>query len=521
MYAEHAEAVRQYGSMLWSELDIGKMMSGTEEILNKLRKLKHLKALPTFELVEKEVQGFFNSLPLMRELKSDALRKRHWNQLMEVTGQTFDMDPKTFTLGNMFSMQLHKFGDDIAKICNAAVKELTIESEIKKLFEVWREQRFELGKYMKGSEDRGWVLKGTEEISVLLEDMGLNLQSMMASPFVRPFLAEVRSWEQKLSLIGECIEVWMLVQRKWMYLESIFVGSDDIRHQLPQEAKRFDNIDKAWQKIMTDTAKNTNVLDACSADGRLATLQSLSEQLEVCQKSLSEYLDTKRCAFPRFFFISDDELLSILGTSDPTSVQEHMLKLFDNCATLKFGRGNKSIVGMVSSEKEGFDFRTPVAIEGAVEVWMTAVEAEMRRTLYQISKEGVFYYAKSPRTKWILENLGMVTLVGSQIWWTWETEDVFRRVRDGNKHGMKEFAAKLTGQLSELTTMVRSDLSNEARKKVNALIIIDVHARDIIDTFVRDSIMDAREFAWESQLRFYWDRQQDDILIRQCTGLFR
>ncbi len=62
----------------------------------------------------------------------------------------------------------------------------------------------------------------------------------------------------------------------------------------------------------------------------------------------------------------------------------------------------------------------------------------------------------SGRTKWILENLGMVTLVGSQIWWTWETEDVFRRVREGNKHAMKEFAAKLTGQLSELTNMVRA-----------------------------------------------------------------
>jgi hypothetical protein len=41
------------------------------------------------------------------------------------------------------------------------------------------------------------------QITVLLEDMGLNLQSMLASPFVRPFLSEVRSWEQKLSLIGK------------------------------------------------------------------------------------------------------------------------------------------------------------------------------------------------------------------------------------------------------------------------------------------------------------------------------
>ncbi len=77
------------------------------------------------------------------------------------------------------------------------------------------------------------------------------------------------------------------VQRKWMYLESIF-GSDDIRHQLPDEAKRFDNIDKNWKKIMADTAKNPNIVVACSSDGRLDTLNMLFNQLENCQKSLSE-----------------------------------------------------------------------------------------------------------------------------------------------------------------------------------------------------------------------------------------
>ena len=83
---------------------------------------------------------------------------------------------------------------------------------------------------------------------------------------------------------------------------------------------------------------------------------------------------------------------------------------------------------------------------------------------------------------------------------------------------LQELSSKLTGQLADLTGMVRRDLGGEARKKVNTLIITDVHARDIIETFVRDSVMDAREFAWESQLRYYWDRTADDLMIRQCTG---
>ena len=72
---------------------------------------------------------------------------------------------------------------------------------------------------------------------------------------------------------------------------------------------------------MTETQKNPNVLDACIADGRQDQLVGLFSQLEACQKSLSDYLETKRTSFPRFYFLSDDELLQILGTSDPMAVQ--------------------------------------------------------------------------------------------------------------------------------------------------------------------------------------------------------
>lgn len=67
---------------------------------------------------------------------------------------------------------------------------------------------------------------------------------------------------------------------------------------------------------------------------------------------------------------------------------------------------------------------------------------------------GVFNYAHTPRNKWIADCLGMVTLAGSQVWWTWETEDRFRQVREGDKHAMKAYAAKLTKQLVHLTGMV-------------------------------------------------------------------
>jgi len=114
----------------------------------------------------------------------------------------------------------------------------------------------------------------------------------------------------------------------------------------------------------------------------------------------------------------------------------------------------------------------------------------------------------------------MVGLVGTQIWWTFQIEDVFRRLAAGDKHAMKYEWTKESKDLNDLIFQVRTDIGPNERKLINTLIILDVHARDIIDTFVRDSIMFAKEFEWESILRFYWNNDKDDIDIQQCTGRF-
>lgn len=85
---------------------------------------------------------------------------------------------------------------------------------------------------------------------------------------------------------------------------------------------------------------------------------------------------------------------------------------------------------------------------------------------------------------------------------------------------MKEELKRETDDLNKLINLMRTDLESKNRKSINTMIVLDVHARDIVADFVRDSVMSAKEFAWEQQLRFYWDYKKDDIDIRQCTGKF-
>lgn len=199
--------------------------------------------------------------------------------------------------------------------------------------------------------------------------------------------------------------------------------------------------------------------------------------------------------------------------------------MFDNVAALKLvevGEGETQVHAMISAEKEVMDFRNIVICRGRIEEWMNDVVAEMRVTNKYITKKSIFYYGKmlKPRVDWMIEFQGMVVLAANQVWWTAEVEDVFYRIKLGEKRAMKEYLEFLNKQLDDLVLAVRSDLSSNDRKKCNTSMIIDVHGRDIIETFVRDSIMDDQEFEWESQLRFYWVKAVDGLMVRQCTGYF-
>ncbi|DBB06680.1 TPA: Dynein heavy chain 6, axonemal [Trebouxia sp. C0004] len=123
---------------------------------------------------------------------------------------------------------------------------------------------------------------------------------------------EVERVDRQLHLFSDTLDEWLACQKDWMYLKTIFTAPD-IQRQLPHEAKAFASVDKQFKEVMRRTRERTNAMQAATTPGLLEAFQKSNEVLETISKSLEDYLETKRMAFPRFYFLSNDELLDILA----------------------------------------------------------------------------------------------------------------------------------------------------------------------------------------------------------------
>ena len=139
----------------------------------------------------------------------------------------------------------------------------------------------------------------------------------------------ITGWNKKLMMVADVNQILSEIQRTWAYLESLFIHSDEVKKELPEAAARFKAIDSVVKKILAEACNVKNVVESANKSGLLKDLEDQQGQLEMCEKALADYMESKRRAFPRFYFVSTADLLDILSNgNNPVKVMTHMNKCF-------------------------------------------------------------------------------------------------------------------------------------------------------------------------------------------------
>jgi len=462
------------------------------------------------EQIKIELEEFKPYLPLVTGLRNEGMRQRHWEQISSKCGVQVGPDMEGgFSLKRLLDVGLLNFVDQVAEAGDRAGKEFGLEKTLDKMKADWEPLLFDLSeKYRKTGT---YILKGDGEAMVLLDEHIVTTQAMMFSTFKGPFEQDIDDWNARLMRVSETLEEWLKCQKSWMYLQPIF-DSDDIMRQLPTEGKRFKHVDATWRQEMINTRENPQIIDICATEGLLEKWRECNVTLDMVQKGLEDYLETKRNGFARFYFLSNDELLEILSqTKDPTRVQPFLSKVFEAMSKVVFTPDNE-ITHLVSPEGEKVEMVSPVVThQKAVEVWMGELQDGMCDAIRQAIEIGVGSYPTTTRTDWVLENPAQIVLNGSQVHWTAEVEAAF------DSGTVDVYAKQLSQQILDLIMLLRRGVNKAAKTTIGALVVIDVHAKDVIHGFVEANVKDKASFEWISQLRYYWemdDRQQENMWVK-------
>jgi dynein heavy chain len=197
-----------------------------------------------------------------------------------------------------------------------------------KMQEDWDPVQVEL----KPWKDTGTFIVGgasVDEVQTILDDQIVKTLTMKGSPFAKIFENRISEWEGWLQYTQSLFEYWIKVQGVWLYLEPVFTSPDILKH-LAMEGTRFKEVDANWRSIMNRVNSQPKVVDFTKQRKMLEILKEAHSSLEIVQKGLNAYLEGKRSNFPRFYFLSNDELLEILSeTKDPLRVQPHLKKCFE------------------------------------------------------------------------------------------------------------------------------------------------------------------------------------------------
>jgi dynein heavy chain, axonemal len=532
----------------FDHIDSNEMNDEAQDFSEKLKNTdREIRNWGIYDHLKNKIESFLQTMPLIGELRNPAIRDRHWRQLKIEVSNEFNEKADDFTLEKVFSLHLNQHNDFIQELCTNATKELRIENQLDMIEYTWtQDPKTDLilkKEVSKGTGEEFYKIETAENIYAVIEDHVVILSNNKSGAFYKQFEARIDDWEDNLARISETLEMLMIVQSKWGYLESIFTGQQDIMKQLSQEHTVFQGVNAGFKEELERINSNRNACKALlSSKGLDKKLEEMDEKLEHIQKNLDDYLKLKRQNFPRFFFLSNEDLLEIMGQSkDPAPMNKHVKKCFEGIQKLRINRGtNKSkphqIVSLIAPDGEEVALTAPISGCDKVEDWFQKLLESMQAEVKAFFKENKNELRDALKRNANPDKLGnaiktskgQYLLTSCQIDWTHEVTTTLTSIEQGSAPtAFKKLKNNYKNKVDKYTNFVKKLIDDaNSRNKLVALITIEQHNKDIIDSLQKKNVASPKHFEWEQQLKVTKEENPTDvneppaIIIKQTNCRF-
>ncbi|KAG2385509.1 hypothetical protein C9374_003324 [Naegleria lovaniensis] len=456
--------------------------------------------------IREEIEKYSQFKDYLKFITGDGWQPEHWDTFFRLISLE-KVTVEELKFGHLLpkaSIIIEKI-NNIKELSSRAVGEQQIRDALNELKAWGLSTEFSTFEY-KGTQKTLQLIKDWKELLTQIGDNQSLIQSIKDSQWADPFIEEIRSWEQKLTNLADFIDFLMNIQRKWLYLEPIFS-----RGSLPSEQQRFNRIDKDYIDIIHSIndkgtiGKRVVMLERII--GLKDRLKNISEGLDVCQKALNKFLEEKRSAYPRFYFIGDSDLLEILGQAqNPAVIQTHLKKLYAGIYKVQFNKEQDAIIAMCSSKGEVVQLKEPVKITDKVEQWLSSLDQQMFKTLEQLLIE----CDKSKDFD--------IDAFPSQILCLQESINFTRKCEQAIQNKtLQQLLTSLKNQLHQFTAINAKD-DEVISMKVKALILDIIHNIDVVEALIKANVTSVTHWVWQKQLRFYIENGK--CVIRMSNAKF-
>ena len=500
---------------LWTSLQPRKLRQSLDGLITMTKEMPvRMRQYAAFDHIQSVLKGFLKANPLLSDMKSEAVRERHWVKIYKALRPGKRYSPISTSLGDVWDLQLASSEATIRDIIAQAQGEMALEEFLKQVRDTWQSYLLDLVNY----QNKCRLIRGWDDLFAKCSENLNSLQAMRHSPYYKEFEEEASAWEDKLNRVHVLFDVWIDVQRQWVYLEGVFTGNVDIKHLLPVESSRFQNINSEFFAVLKKVYKSPYVMDVLNISGVQKSLERLAELLNKIQKALGEYLERERISFPRFYFVGDEDLLEIIGNSNDTMrIAKHFRKMFAGLSGLLMDE-EATITGFTSKEGEQVQLNRPISLVKTPKIndWLAALENNVKYTLAELlgEAERSFWELISTSdldtaqlTAYLESFPAQIVVLATQIVWTASVDSALASggedlsaIFDVSVKILELLAATVLGELEILT-----------RKKCEHLITEFVHQRDVIDKLMKSNASTPSHYLWLLQMRYTYKPDGDAL----------